>query len=155
MKYHLCCGPQKMNGYTNVDRVDFGQEIVANIENEWKWAKPSTAEEIYIKDGFEHLENTELFLERAWKALKVGGKLIIEVPHYKAPSAYRITHKHFFSWSTFNIYPEPHDKIKFKVVKNKLILPGLPGLNWLANRSPKWWEKIFYAEGIHVELVKE
>ncbi|QQR92784.1 MAG: hypothetical protein IPJ89_00885 [Candidatus Iainarchaeum archaeon] len=75
-------------------RERFGQEIVADIEKEWKWVKPGT-------------------------------------------------------------YPEAHDKIKFKIVKNKLILPGIPGLNWLANRSQKWWKKIFYAEGIHVELVKE
>lgn len=154
MKYHLCCGPQKKEGYVNVDQVDFGQEIIANIEKEWKWAKPNSADEILIKDGFEHLQDIELFLSRAWKVLKKGGKLIIEVPHYKAPAAYRITHKHFFSWSTFSIYPEKHDRTPFKVVQNKLLMPPLPGLNLLANIAPKWWEKIFYAEGIHIEMEK-
>src|SRR3954447_4585735 len=124
MRLHLCCGPtQIMGGWVNVDAYDFGQEVVADIERPWAFAPDGSVSEIYCKDGFEHVESAEHFLAEAPRVLRVGGRLKIWVPHFKNPSAYRMTHKRLLSWSYFNVYPEPHDTVKnLKVVSNKLYI---------------------------------
>jgi len=53
MRVHLCCGKDRRAGWINVDARDFGQEVVANIENRWGFVEEGTVSEIYCKDGFE------------------------------------------------------------------------------------------------------
>jgi predicted SAM-dependent methyltransferase len=97
VRLHLCCGPQIKKDWINVDAFDFGQQIVANIEKQWDFAEDETVSEIYCKDGFEHVESAEHFLAESARVLKVGGTLTLWVPHYKNPSAYRLTHRRLFS----------------------------------------------------------
>ena len=112
MKVHLCCGPENFHGWLNVDAVDFGFNTVADLGKPWDFLDPDSVDYILCKDGFEHMDSTEHFLEQAARVLKPGGKLEIWVPHYKNPSAYRITHRTYYSWSLFNVFPEPHDRVK-------------------------------------------
>jgi predicted SAM-dependent methyltransferase len=53
MRVHLCGGKDRRAGWINVDARDFGQEVVANIENRWGFVEEGTVSEIYCKDGFE------------------------------------------------------------------------------------------------------
>ncbi len=158
-RYHLCCGPQLLRGWINVDRENFGQEIVADINKSWKWIAPGTAETILIQDGLEHLDSLQHFLEQSEKALAPGGVLEIRVPHYKNPSAYRFTHRHFFSYSMFRIYPEPHDSVKnLHAEKIELVVDNrfpFSLLNILANLFPNVWERAFYVSGIRVRMRKD
>lgn len=155
---HLCCGPKKKEGWINVDREDFGQEIVADINKKWTFAKPGSVDHILIEDGLEHLDSVEDFLENAERVLKKGGTLEIKVPHFKNPSAYRVTHKHYFSYSLFHTFPELHDKIKNLRMKSaKLIVDNrfpLSVLNVPANLVPNLWERLSYVSGLHVILEK-
>ncbi|MEM4257195.1 MAG: methyltransferase domain-containing protein [Candidatus Diapherotrites archaeon] len=159
MKLHLCCGKQILEDFINVDQLDFGQEIVADLNKKWKFAKNNSVEYIYIKDGLEHLESLEHFFKECERVLKPKGIVEIRVPHYKSPSAYRMTHKHYFSWNFFNTFPEPHDNIKkLKVISNQLIFEPkvfpFTLMNILTNLFPKYWEKFFYACEIKVKLQK-
>ncbi len=59
-KLHLCCGHELLDGYVNVDSIDFGQEVVADLNKPWKFAKPGSVDYIFIKDGLEHLDSLHL-----------------------------------------------------------------------------------------------
>jgi predicted SAM-dependent methyltransferase len=149
-----------MKDWTNVDINDFGQGVVADIEKRWDFADDGVVSEIYCKDGFEHVESAEHFLSEAARVLHVGGTLRIWVPHYKNPSAYRMTHRRLLSWSYFDAFPEPHDVVQnLKVVSNKLYIGRKESRLWAAphafiNFIPKWWERIGYVSNIEVVFEK-
>ena len=160
MKVQLCCGTNQRSGWLNVDLVDLGQDVVADLGKPWDFLDENSVDHIYCKDGFEHQESLEHFLEQSASALKLGGILEIWVPHFKNPSAYRLSHKHFFSWSCFDAYPEHHDKIRnLKVISNRLILGHNDVFPWktihrIINIFPKWWERIFYVSNLYVKFKK-
>jgi predicted SAM-dependent methyltransferase len=160
LRLHLCCGRNIRKDWVNVDLLDFGQEVVADIEGPWSFAANDSVEEIYCKDGFEHVESAEHFLEEAARVLKPGGTLQIWVPHYKNPSAYRMTHKRLLSWSYFDAFPEPHDRVKnLRVASNRIYVGWKQSFLWkpfhfLINLFPKWYERLFYASNIEVTLKK-
>ena len=160
MKVHLCCGPENFTGWLNVDAIDFGFNTVADLSKEWNFVEPGSVDYILCKDGFEHMDSTEHFLEQAARVLKPGGKLELWVPHYKNPSAYRITHRTYYSWSLFSVYPEPHDRVQnLRVVSNRLYIGHKDSalfapLHKLINLCPKWWERVFYASNVEVVLEK-
>lgn len=159
LRYNLCCGPSPRKEWINVDREKFGQEIVADLNKEWTWAKPHSAEHILIEDGLEHLDSLPHFLRNAARLLKEGGMLEINVPHFKNPSAYRFTHAHFFSYSMFQIFPEAHDETQnLRVERIRLTVdPRFPLslLNIPANLFPNLWERLAYVSGIRVWFRKK
>lgn len=157
MKIHLCCGPQILKGWLNVDACDFGQQVIADIDKRWDFAEDGAVSEIYCKDGFEHVESAEHFLSEAARVLRAGGTLTVWVPHYKNPSAYRMTHKRLLSWSYFHRFPEPHDAVQnLRVISNKIYYIGHKGSKFwslahaLINLIPKQWERIGYVSNIEV-----
>ena len=157
MKLHLCCGPEDIRkGWINVDACNFGQEVIANIEKRWDFVGDGALSEIYCKDGFEHVNSAEHFLGEAAKVLRAGGTLTIWVPHYKNPSAYRLTHKRLLSWSYFDVFPEPHDSVQsLRVISNKIYIGHKESKFWsiphaLINFVPRWWERIAYVSNIEV-----
>ncbi|MBS0168633.1 MAG: methyltransferase domain-containing protein [Nitrospira sp.] len=161
MRVHLCCGPiDKMEGWVNVDACNFGQEVVADIAKHWEFASDGAVSEIYCKDGFEHVDSAEHFLGEVARVLHAGGRLTIWVPHYKNPSAYRMTHKRLLSWSYFNAFPEPHDAVQdLRVISNKIYIGHKESKIWavvhvLINLIPKWWERIGYVSNIEVVFEK-
>ncbi len=160
MKIHLCCGQNIIKGWINVDFFDFGQEIVANLNEKWDFAKENSVDHIYCKDGFEHLDSGEHFLYESARLLKLGGTLQIWVPHFKNPSAYRLTHKRLLSWSFFDVFPEPHDGVQhLLVVSNKIYIGHKENSIWkpihyIINKIPLMWERLFYVSNIEVVLKK-
>jgi predicted SAM-dependent methyltransferase len=161
MKLHLCCGPiDHRKNWVNVDAFDFGQDVVADLNAPWSFAQPGTVEEIVCNDGFEHVTSAEHFLAESARALKPGGTLSIWVPHFKNPSAYRLTHRLLLSWSFFDAYPEPHDHTQsLKVVSNRIYIGHKESavfapVHWLANLIPKWWERLLYVSNIQVVMQK-
>ncbi len=160
LKVHLCCGRHISKGWTNVDAVDYGQEIVADLTKRWDCFEDNSVDYIFCKDGYEHQPSVEHFLSECSRVLKPGGILEIWVPHFKNPAAYRITHLHFISWSYFEVFPEPHDKVQnLKILSNRIILGKEDNFPWsfihnVMNISPKWWERLFYVSNIHVKLQK-
>lgn len=155
LKLQLCCGKDLKQGWVNVDYGNFGQEVKADLNKRWGFAKDNSVDYIYCKDGLEHLESAVHFLSECGRILKKGGIAEIIVPHFKNPSAYHITHHQWFSWRGFQRYPLPTEKSDLKLIQNKLIIEdNIPPLNWLANISPVWWEKFFYVCGLHLKFRK-
>ncbi len=159
-RVHLCCGTAVRKGWINVDIIDFGQEVIANLNEKWEFLEDDAVELIVCKDGFEHQKSVEHFLAESERVLKPGGTLEIWVPHFKNPSAYRVTHRHLLSWSYFDAYPEPHDATQqLRVISNRLFIGRkntilLRPFHFVANTSPKWWERLFYVSNIEVVFQK-
>lgn len=149
-----------MKDWVNIDACDFGQQVVANIEKRWDFAGDDVVSEIYCKDGFEHVESAEHFLTEAARVLRIGGTLTVWVPHFKNPSAYRMTHKRLLSWSYFDAFPEPHDTVQnLRVTSNRIYIGHKNSKAWglvhaLINSAPKWWERIGYVSNIEVVFTK-
>ncbi|MDO8428046.1 MAG: methyltransferase domain-containing protein [Candidatus Diapherotrites archaeon] len=160
-KLHLCCGFDYKQGFVNVDNISGGpQDMTADLNKKWAFTENNSVDYIFIKDGLEHMDSLNHFFEECSRVLSYGGKVEIWVPHYKAPCAYRITHKFFFSWSMFDCFPEPHDVIQdLKVVSNKLVVEPkvfpFTLINPIANIFPKYWERMFYVAGLKVILEKQ
>jgi len=159
-KLHLCCGFDYKKGFLNVDNLKGGpQDITADLNKPWKFVQDSSVDYLFIKDGLEHMDSLDFFFEQVSRVLKPHGTAEIWVPHFKSPSAYKITHTFFFSWSTFDSFPEPHDPVQdLRAISNRLIVEGrvfpFTILNFFANLHPKFWERLFYASGIRVILEK-
>jgi len=160
LRIHLACGRSLMKGWINVDVIDFGQEVIADLEERWDFADEGSIDHIYCKDGFEHVDSAEHFLHEAARLLKPGGILQLWVPHSKNPSAYRLTHKRLVSWSFFNAFPEPHDKVQnLKTISNKIYIGDKESAAWrpihfIINQFPKWSERLLYVSSIEVIFEK-
>jgi predicted SAM-dependent methyltransferase len=109
MKLHLACGRQKLPGWLNVDissKVD--PDVVTDLlKFPWAFAEPGTVEEIYCSHFVEHIgDEFLLFMDEAYKVLKVGGLFRIRCPYYTSIRAVQDpTHKRFISeatWQYFN-----------------------------------------------------
>lgn len=157
---HLCCGTHYSPGWINVDLVPLGQDVVADLSKPWDFLKTATVDRLYIKDGFEHQRDLGHFLRESARVLRPGGTLEIWVPHFKNPSAYRITHTHYFSWSLWDVFPEPHDVTQaLEVVVNRLYVGQArrvlwAPVHWLINLMPRWYERLGYVSNIQVILRK-
>jgi predicted SAM-dependent methyltransferase len=157
LRVHLCCGRSRIPGWLNVDIGQFGQEVVLDLNTPWTFAESGSVDLIYCKDGVEHMASVEHFLGEAARVLKAGARLHINVPHFRNPSAHRLTHHHLFSWSYWAAFPEAHDATQtLRVIANRLTLYDDTGIwrlvNALVNLSPKWWERLFYASNCDVVL---
>lgn len=158
-KIHLGCGTIHRPGWLNVDVVPLkAVDVVADLGQPWTFAVAGTVEEIFCKDVLEHQRDPGFFLAECARLLTPGGVLRIQVPHFKNPSAYRVTHLQWFSWSCFACYPEPHDATQtLRVISNRLVLADsrwFAPLHWLINLAPKWYERIGYVSNLHVTFQK-
>jgi len=82
VRLNLGCGNDVKSGYVNVDFRDMhGVEKVDLSIIPWPWAD-STADEILMLDFLEHFpyRKTDYLLMEAWRVLKIGGKLVVQVP---------------------------------------------------------------------------
>ena len=156
VKVHLCCGKNLFKDFINVDIVDFGQEIVHNL-NKGLPFKNDSVDYIYCSNGLEHMDDAMFILKEVERVLKKDGTAYIRVPHFKNPNSVLIQHKHFFSWSTFNLLNEYFLDFKhLKTIKNELTMLGEKNflLDFIPNIVPNIWEMFFPASEVHVTLNK-
>lgn len=89
MKLNLGCGEDIKPGYTNVDFRDLpGVQKTDLSRFPWPWPD-SSADEILMLDFLEHFpyRKTDLILGEAWRVLKPGSPLVVQVPSFKECSA--------------------------------------------------------------------
>lgn len=90
MKYHLGCGSQYFEGYTNVDYPqddhNVNHDIKADVYTNILLMKLEPCDEIRSHHFFEHFNfyDTFVLLYNWTNALKVGGTLTIDVPDLEA-----------------------------------------------------------------------
>jgi len=87
-KLNLGCGKNYREGWINVDCCgQFKTDVAFNLDQPWPWVAESI-DEIYCGHLVEHIVDLVLFMNEAFRVLKVGGRIEIKVPHYGHPWAY-------------------------------------------------------------------
>lgn len=85
MKLHLGCGTKKLEGWINIDSVpECRPDVVHDITKPLPYADQS-AENLLAEDLLEHFDKYVRYLVfYEWtRVLKVGGKIILQVPDFK------------------------------------------------------------------------
>lgn len=95
LKLDLGCGKNPKQGYVGVDHRDFGQEIVCDLRDRWKWEDDSVAA-VHCSHFVEHLTARERihFANELYRVLEPGASAEIIVPHWASCRAYGdLTHQ--------------------------------------------------------------
>lgn len=102
MKLLLGSSKEKRPGWVCLDKFNYGQQFVRDLEKGLPMIKSNSVDFIEIRHTLEHLWNGEFLMLEMNRVLKVGGRVEITVPHYSNHLAYVFSHKRFFSWIAFH-----------------------------------------------------
>ena len=107
IKLNLGCGYKIKKGWVNVDTAPFkGVNKYYNLDIVPYPFKNNSVDIILMSAVLEHLQKPVLILEELNRILKVGGKLIIEVPHFTCAASYAPVHFHLFNYHWFDFFVE-------------------------------------------------
>jgi SAM-dependent methyltransferase len=165
MKINLGCGQKYLAGYINTDvlpRVKADRHFDLNLVP--YPFESGSAEEIFMDNVLEHLDDIPKVMAELHRILKPGGRLRILVPYGKTDWAMQDpTHKHFFTENSLNYFVEGHPynfytDIRFKLHQAKLYCDHTNILHKLRNLLPfkKYLRYFFFNiyDGIYFELEK-
>lgn len=143
---------------TGLDKIDYaGVDVVHDVERKARLPfKDNEFDLIFSRNSMEHV-NASAFnsLEsELCRVCKPDGKIVVMVPHYTTQGAFTYPHKSYFTIESYE--PFLHD-FKFTVLKRRLTFGWyLKPVEWLANLSPRLYEKFFAfiipVGGLHFEL---
>jgi SAM-dependent methyltransferase len=127
MKLNLGCGPSKMDGFVNVDRLEsVHPDVVCNLDVvPWPFSDASV-DHIFSSNAFEHLNDTIQTMEECYRILKPGGTMDVIVPFAMSSGALQDpTHKSFWTDYTVNYFVKGHQanfytKASFNLIFNRL-----------------------------------
>jgi SAM-dependent methyltransferase len=157
------CGSSKRANAVGIDKSPYPNvDIVCDLER-FPWPIGNSSFDVIVcKHVLEHLRDVVGVMEEIHRIARPGAKVIIEVPHFSHPDAFRDpTHIHFFSYFSFDyftgspLYPE-YTKARFKIVKKSF--RATSGLNrFMASRvKPHLYEerfaRIFPSYGLSIEM---
>lgn len=149
MKLNIGSGLTRMEGFTNVDQIQYADErgnkytdIICNIERERLPFNDNSIDEIAIYETLEHLDNLIFAMNEMWRVLKPDGILKGKVPREGGRGALADpTHKRVFITDTFDYFTgkNRHDSMRPKRPEN-------------ADYGIKPWYKIHIDKGIRFTL---
>ncbi len=157
------CGKRKADRAIGIDKLsDSDADIVLDLDT-FPWSlKSDSFDLIFCRHILEHLDDVVKAMEEIHRIAKPSAKVIIEVPHFSHPDAFRDpTHKHFFSYFSFDyftgdpLYPQ-YTQARFKITKKEF--RATSGLNrFLSSRiNPRLYEeryaRVFPSYGLYIEL---
>jgi len=165
LKINLGCGQKYLPGYLNCDVVPHIKADRYFDLNRFPYPLESDgADEIFMDNVIEHLDDVIKVMEELHRILKVGGRLRILVPYAKTDWALQDpTHKHFFTEQTFNYFVADHpynfySKCRFKLHEARLYGDSTNIMHKLRNLLPlkKYLRYFFWNiyDGIYFELEK-
>ena len=98
LKIDIGCKTNKKPGFQGIDILDFGQEVVWNV-NEGLPFPDDTVQEIYCSHFLEHLkvEQIQDFFLEMHRVCKEGSRIEIKVPHSDTIESYFSCH--FTRWN--------------------------------------------------------
>lgn len=139
-------------------------DIVHDL-NTFPWPfKDNVFDIILCKDIIEHLADTVKTMEEMHRIVKSRGIIKIYTPHFAHPNSYRDpTHKHHFSFGTFDYFTGDIDypvytNLKFRMIKRELLFRKKYCIGkCLARFSTRRYEK-YYAHrwppsGMYFEMI--
>lgn len=99
MRLNLGCGKERKDGHVNLDKEDYGQEIVRDVARGLPFDSEKF-EAVYSSHFLEHIEvGEELYFltEEIYRVLVPGGTFAARVPHRTSEGAWYPDHKSFWS----------------------------------------------------------
>jgi predicted SAM-dependent methyltransferase len=87
LRLNLGCGPNRKNGWVNIDLFDPAADLQLDVRNPWPFPDRSAAH-VYSEHTFEHLEPEDEvphFLAEALRVLQLGGIFDVGVPDTEWP----------------------------------------------------------------------
>src|SRR3989338_3799471 len=103
---NLGCGSQRYPNVTGIDCVpDSAADIIHDL-NVFPWPVPDSSVDVVLAFHIlEHLDDLPRVMEEIYRMIKHGGRLIVEVPHFRSVGAFQDqTHKHFFTTKTMGYF---------------------------------------------------
>jgi predicted SAM-dependent methyltransferase len=142
------CGRKKFRGATGLDERTNSLADIHHDLNTYPYPLEDDKYDIVLcRHVLEHLDNVPATMEEFQRVVKPGGMVIIEVPHFTHPEAYRHwQHKHFFTLGSLDYFKpgNPHYKTALRMVMKRIYIHDLfraVGLEWLMNALPHFYER--------------
>ncbi len=127
--------------------------------------KDDTFDKIVARHVLEHLDDVVAVMKELWRICKDGAEIYIEVPHFSSASAFvDPTHRHFFSFYSFDYFDESTQKgsqykyfagftiISKEITCSFLTKLVLPIIKWKPGFYERRLSGIFPADYIKVTL---
>jgi SAM-dependent methyltransferase len=157
------CGKRKVEKSIGIDKLqDSDADMVLDLDTIPWPLKTGSFDLVYCRHILEHLNDVVKVMEEIHRVCRSGAKVIIEVPHFSHPDAFRDpTHKHYFSYFSIEyftgnpLYPQ-YSQARFKLLKREI--KATSGINrFLCSRmNPALYEerfaRVFPAYGLFFEL---
>lgn len=166
MKLNIGCGNDLKEGYINLDIVDYGGNVIHDINTFPYPFEANTFDEIFASHVLEHLDNFHKTITELYRILKPNGRLIVYAPFFLNTKYFgEPDHKIPFSIRTFDNYEyignrqlKFYEKWKlnhrtnykgsaqFEVVEKKFITSHFAALKWMdyiVNIEPVIYERFF------------
>ena len=133
MKLNIGCGNKVLKGFEGVDRKDYGQKHVFNLEKPWL-LETNSVDEVFSSHLLEHIKYINHFMSELYRVCKKDAIIKIIVPYYKWSGAFvDPSHVRFFTEDTFNYFNKDYAKLvnydmeyeyDFEIIKVEIINMG-------------------------------
>lgn len=125
-KLNLGCGRGIKEGWINIDRLNFGQEIVRDITKGLP-LNDDSIDGIHSEHCLEHIEREDVpfIWEEIYRVLKSGGIAEITVPHVREKQAFMMAHLSYWEEPVVEVLcnkwgsEDHHTKTNFEILENR------------------------------------
>jgi SAM-dependent methyltransferase len=105
IKINLGGGRTKMDGFVNIDVLDFPEVDIVHDLNKGIPLEDNSVSEVYSSHTLEHLDDIVSIVKEMYRVCEDGAKITIKVPYFKSIGAFKDpTHKQFFTDKTFDYF---------------------------------------------------
>ena len=126
-KLNLGCGSQHFEGYINMDKDDYGQDLKRDVLRGLPF-DDNTFDEVYTAHFMEHIpqgEDVYFVLSEIWRVCKPGAKVWIITPHSSCQEAFFPDHLSYWNEAVIHTICNDADfsqrqaryKYKYKVLE--------------------------------------
>ncbi len=121
------CGQRKLPGATGMDIVSASAAGVVHDMNHTPWPfDAQTFDLVFASHVLEHTDDVLAFFGEAYRILKPGGHIVIQVPYFRSVDAFGdITHKHFFTSSSLDYFVEGSKLAEYNYVPFRFTTVGM------------------------------
>ena len=131
MKLNLGCGQAQYEDAINIDKEDFGQEIIRDITRGLPF-EDNRFDSVHSAHFMEHLRSEDIYfvLSEMYRVTKPGGKVYITVPHSSCQEAFFPDHLSYWNEAVIQTICNDADfsqrqarfKYKYKILEMERVL---------------------------------
>lgn len=100
MKLDIGCGPVKKPGFVGIDKYDYGQAIIRDVEKGLPFSD-NLVDEIYCSHLIEHVADWAFLFNEMWRVCVNNALIIIRCPNFEQGKGFLPYHKTFYSKKFF------------------------------------------------------